>query len=281
VTYFDGTVQGIEVGSPVKFRGVTIGRVKEIEFLFTELPKLAGDGQDNYVAMVMEIDKELFPGMFEQDDLSELIQRSVDRGMRVRIEPQGLTGLNYIEINYLDPARFPALPVTWTPRYYYIPSAPGEITSMLDSVNNMMREIEKLNIGGISDGTVKLLENLNTAVTGAEIDKFSQEAQKLFAEMSQAVKDADVSKLSQNSQQLIIEISKSNEELQRILGNVEPATRLNGDDIAATLANLKIITDNLRTVSAELSQNPSSLIFSRPPKPASVLEDPKPPRRRP
>ena len=35
-TYVDASVQGVDVGSPVKFRGVPIGRVSAIKFTFNE-----------------------------------------------------------------------------------------------------------------------------------------------------------------------------------------------------------------------------------------------------
>lgn len=298
VTYVNGTVQGIEVGSAVKFRGVTVGKVRRIEFLFTEFPEIVEKDQDNYVVIVMEIDKEVFPGMFDIDDLSEVMARSAEKGLRARIEPQGITGLNYIEINYVDPERFPALAVTWDTHYYYIPSAPGELTNMLDSVNNIMREVGSLNIKGINDGIVSLLANLNETVTHAEIDKLSAGAQNLFSQLSEAVsaanfpvlsadaqklfrdlsltvESANLPQLSADSQGLVIEIGRSNEELRQILRNMEPALRFNSDDIAASLSNLKVITDNLRIVSGELARDPSILIFSRPPPPASVFEPQK------
>ncbi|MFY8216476.1 MAG: hypothetical protein ACOVMP_07730, partial [Chthoniobacterales bacterium] len=220
-----------------------------------------------------------FPGMFTTDNLAEMLKRGVERGLRARIEPQGITGLNYIEVNYIDPVRFPPIEISWTPGYYYIPNAPGELTSLLDSVNNIMREIEELNVKGISDGTVALLENLNKAVTKADIEALSREAQKLFTQLSGAVEEANFGGLSTESRSLIAEIGRSNEELRKILSNIEPASRLNSDEIAASLANLKIITDNLRVVSGELSRDPSILLFSRPPKPASVFEA-KPPARK-
>jgi len=280
VTYADVTVQGIDVGSPVKFRGVTVGKVKSIEFLFTVYPQLLAEKQDNLVVLVMELDKEVFPGMFTADDLSDVLKRAIDRGLRARIEPQGITGLNYIEVNYVDPVRFPPIKISWTPSQYYIPNAPGELTSLLDSVNNIMREIEELNIKGISDGTVALLDNLNDAVTKANVEALSQQAQKLFTQLSTAVNDANFGNLSKESQVLIAEIGRSNEELRKILSNIEPASRLNSDEIAASLSNLKIITDNLRVVSGELSRDPSILLFSRPPKPASVFEPKPTPRKR-
>ena len=150
-TYVDGTVQGIDVGSPVKFRGVPIGRVNAINFTFNEYETARQVDRFNYVLILMEIDREMFPGMFEEN-LTPIIEKNVAQGMRARIEPQGVTGINYIDINYVnDPNQFPPLAIDWNPHHYYIPSAPGQLTNMLDSINNIMRQIEELNIGGMSN----------------------------------------------------------------------------------------------------------------------------------
>lgn len=275
-TYVDATVQGIEVGSPVKFRGVTVGAVSNIGFLFTDYPEVDRSTVVNYVVILMQIEKPIFPEMFDVDDLQGLLDRSIQRGLRAQIEPQGITGLNYIEINYLDPSRFAPLKITWKPRNYFLPYAPGEITNMLDSVNRMMREVENLNIKGISEKTEELLGNLNEVVTRSQIDKLSADARELVSTLERAVEDAQVKELSADTRALLAEIQRSNEQIRAILANVEPASRLNADDIAATLANFRVISDNLRAASADLSRDPSRLIFSRPPPPASVME----PRKR-
>jgi ABC-type transporter Mla subunit MlaD len=278
-TYVDATVQGIEVGSPVKFRGVTVGKATSVGFLFTEYPQVDRNAVANYVVILMEIDKEIFPGMFKDENLQPILDRNIQKGLRVQIEPQGITGLNYLEINYVDPSRYRPINLIWKPRNYYLPYAPGEITSMLDSLNSMMKEVKGLNIKGISDGTEKLLKNLDDVVTKAQIEKLSSDAQQLFKTVAQAVDDAKVKELSADTRALLAEVQKSNEQLKAILGNLEPASRLNSDDIASTLANLRIISENLRAASAEISRDPSKIIFSKPPKPSKVME-PEPAKKR-
>jgi ABC-type transporter Mla subunit MlaD len=276
-TYVDATVQGIEVGSPLKFRGVTVGKATRVGFLFNDYPEVDRAKIANYVVILMEVDEEIFPGMFQERSLQPQLDKAIKQGLRVQIEPQGITGLNYLEINYVEPDRFEPIQITWKPRNYYLPYAPGEITSMLDSVNKMMKEVENLNIQGIGQKTMETLTSVNQAVKDAEFGKLSADAQKMMNDVSQAVADAQLKTLSDDTQKLLAEIQKSNDELRAILGNVEPASRLNADDIAATLSNLRIISENLRAASGELSRDPSRLIFSRPPKPSKVMEPtPKP-----
>ncbi len=301
-TYVDGTVQGIEVGSAVKFRGVTVGKIADVSFVFNRYPEVETTQMVNYVVLVMEIDKEIFPGMFQLENLQPVLTENIERGMRVQIEPAGITGLNYMEINYLDPRRFVPLKIAWKPQYYFLPSAPGELTNMLDSVNNIMREVEGLNITGISDGTVALLDNLNRAITGAQLKKLSDGAQDLFAEvqtavneanipkvseemqaltkdLTQAVADLDLPTLSGDTQALLKEVMESNAQLRAILANIEPASQINGDEISATLSNLRIISENLREASAAIVRDPSRVIWQRPEKPSSVMDPPNRKRR--
>ena len=52
----------------------------------------------------------------------------VERGLRVRLAPQGITGTNYLELDYVDPLPTPVLPIDWVPDNIYIPSAPSTVT---------------------------------------------------------------------------------------------------------------------------------------------------------
>ena len=275
-TYVDGTVQGVDVGSPVKFRGVPIGRVSAINFTFNEYGAPSQVNRFNYVRILMEIDREMFPGMFKEN-LTSVIETNVAQGLRARIEPQGVTGINYIEINYVnDPSQFPPLAIDWKPHYYYIPSAPGQLTNMLDSINNIMRQVEQLNFGGMSNSITQLLENLNKAVTGAEITKLSADLQTLLAELQKALKAADVGALSEDARRLIEGIEKSNAQLQTVLKNLEPVAR-SGPQIRALVENLATASANFVQFSAEIKNRPSLMLWGSPPK---AKPTPTPRRRR-
>jgi paraquat-inducible protein B len=276
-TYVDGTVQGVDVGSPVKFRGVPIGQVSAINFTFNEYGAPSQVGRFNYVRILMEIDREMFPGMFNEN-LTPVIEKNVAEGLRARIEPQGITGINYIEINYVnDASQFPALAIDWKPHYYYIPSAPGQLTNMLDSINNIMRQIEQLNIGGMSKSLTELLENLNKAVTEVEISKISSDLQTLLAEFREALKAANLGELSDDARQMIEGIEKSNAELQTVLNNLEPATRISAPKIRALVDNLTTASENFVQFSAEVKRRPSLLLWGTPPQSKPT---PTPRRRR-
>jgi ABC-type transporter Mla subunit MlaD len=266
-TYIDSSVQGIDVGSSVKFRGVQIGRVSSISFTFNEYGAPSQVDRFNYVIILMEIDREMFPGMFSEN-LTPLIEKNVQQGLRARIEPQGITGLNYIEINYVnDPNQFPPLAVDWKPHSYYIPSAPGQLTNMLDSINSIMRQVQELNISGMSKSTNELLENLNKAVTGAEIEKISANLQGLLTEFQNALKAANVGPLSDDFRRLVEGLEKSNTQLQAMLKNLEPATKISGPQVRALLDNLTTASANFAQFSAEVKNRPSLLLWGTPPQP--------------
>jgi ABC-type transporter Mla subunit MlaD len=264
-TYVKGSVQGIDVGTPVKFRGVLIGKVTKIAFAFTEYHLKETDGLYNYVVLFMEINREVFPNMFT-DDLTPLLAKGIEQGLRVRIEPQGITGLNYLDIDYFDPTRVPALWPPWKPEVYYVPSAPGELTSFLDSINAILREVEKLNINGISQTGTELLDNLNKAVVGAQVDKISGDLQTLIRDSNNVLQKAKIPELSADASKFLGELEASNRELRQILKNIEPATRLNPAQVREIVSNLTTTTSNLEQLSTEVKKRPSLLLWGSPPK---------------
>jgi len=71
-------------------------------------------------------------------------------------------------------------------------------------------------------------------------------------------------------------VTKATAEAKTILANLEPATRLNSDDLNASLANLRIISDNLRVITSDAKRYPSRLFFGGPPEHSEVMPAPGP-----
>ena len=209
-----------------------------------------------------------------------LVINSIEQGIVIDHITAGLGAkiLNYLDIDYFDPTRFPALWPPWKPHVYYIPSAPGELTSFLDSINAILREVEKLNIGGISQTGTELLENLNKAVVDAQVDKVSHDLQSLINDSNSILQKARIPELSADAAKFLGELQSSNRELRQILKNLEPATKLNPSDIKQIVNNLTAPSANLEKLSAAVNQRPSLLLWGTPPK--SPTPKPTPAKKR-
>src|SRR5215468_3679253 len=86
-TYFNESVQGLEVGSKVKYRGVIVGEVKSIGFTYTryQQDKPMAD-RLRYVMVEATILPRLIGGRTGGDlARSEIAKEEVDKGLRVRL----------------------------------------------------------------------------------------------------------------------------------------------------------------------------------------------------
>ncbi|MBG0790778.1 MAG: MCE family protein [Desulfovibrionaceae bacterium] len=153
-TYFDESVNGLAEGSPVKLRGVKIGRVTLISFvpnIYHESKKT----ESRYVYVECDINPDLFEDISEAEFL-EHVKHEVDRGLRVRPTSLGLTGQLFLNMVYEDPDASAQLPINWKPRHAYVPSAPstlsqveGAITSISKTLGSLKQEDLKAIIGDV------------------------------------------------------------------------------------------------------------------------------------
>ena len=116
VTYFDESVQGLEIGSPVKMRGVTIGRVLDIT--------IAADQR------LVRVDSELYLDLLENIGLVGVHDGPLEspvfvpENLRVQLATTGITGVKFLLVDYfLDPG--PAMELPFTPPNNYVPSIPS------------------------------------------------------------------------------------------------------------------------------------------------------------
>jgi ABC-type transporter Mla subunit MlaD len=163
-TYFDESVQGLEVGSSVKYRGVRVGSVESIKLVSEVydqfIPENMPEGFSRYVYVLMRMDKEAFQERSTEID-QELLDKRVGQGMRIRLTQQGITGTAYLETDFFPPEQHAPLNITWNPAFLYLPSAPSLIKGVSNSVENVSRKIENVDIESIAEN----LNNMLAVVT--------------------------------------------------------------------------------------------------------------------
>ncbi|MGA0849860.1 MAG: MlaD family protein [Chthoniobacterales bacterium] len=272
-TYVDGTVQGVDQGSPVKFRGVQIGRISKVDFCFNVYGAPPGEERKDYVYLEMEVDKQVFRGMFTED-IGPLVEQAVQQGLRVKLQPQGVTGLNFAELNYVDdPRQFPPLTIWWTPKNFYIPSAPGTLTSLVESLNKLMDTFGGLELGPTLKEVDRALKTFNTTLEQfsgnmekADLAKVSADLQGVLADLKTKVDKLPVEQLSADGQKMMQSLTTVAGEMQTLVDALQTSPLLNADAVGNIIGDFQATAENFRVLSENLREYPSQLLFGEPPK---------------
>ena len=261
-TCIEGSVQGLDVGSPFKFRGVKIGSVEEITFVNQEYKFDLGTEDFLRYGQYVLIKVAIEPQRDMTDKETRLFMEAmIARGLRVRLASQGITGMAYLEADYLDPERYPPMEIIWKPKTYYVPSAPSTITQLTESVDKILNKLEEINIKGITDGIEDLL---------TEVRETNKKVGPLISNASETM--ASVREIVEDSKEPLANSLTALEELPEILAQTKRSLRrfnnvLSSEEqnIEEAAENVRLITGNLRDLTESARKYSSQLIFGEPP----------------
>ena len=124
-TYFDESVQGLDLGAPVKYRGVRIGNVASIA--------VAPDKKHVAVGLA------LIAGEAERLGLAD-----ANPALRTQLSTQGLTGVKFVEIDFTDPAANPPPELPFPPGPRYVPARTSTIKSLEESLQGIGERLPDL-----------------------------------------------------------------------------------------------------------------------------------------
>lgn len=243
-TYVDESVQGIDVGTPFKFRGVKVGNVSEIAMVSTVY-----DTSKMYVLVRVALeDQEM---MEDQAAWKIQVNEMIGRGLRLKLVPQGITGLSFLEAEFFPDTDVQPLDIDWEPKYMYIPSTPAMMTLISRSMERVATEINSLNLKAIGDNIESITSNLNLSVQ--HVEQITSHA----AGASHGIID----NVAIASAQLPTVASNLNVSMELVQGIIIDSDR----DLDRILANLTYITDDTRELIRLLKRHPGMLL-SEPPK---------------
>ncbi len=310
-TYIDESVQGLDVGSSVKFRGVPVGKVETISLTSAEYPT-----KRRYVLVRIGLTTTIFQAPLS-DAGSPSFTTEIEKGLRVRLASQGLTGAAYIEADYQDPARNPPLEIDWHPRYPYVPSTLSRIAQLSESLEKILRSAEDIDVGRLVAGLEKSLQTITKVAEGANFDKLGGQANAFLTEVrdtnrqlkeligsnevKSALKDSAAAasaarQIIERAQgpvnQMLSDLPRAAESLERMVKRLDlvsadlPDTsaqlrqtvqRLNRliatqqQGIAATVENLQAISNDMKELTESSRKYPSQVLFGAPPTPSKVM----------
>ncbi|HUZ63876.1 MAG TPA: MlaD family protein [Acetobacteraceae bacterium] len=192
-TYFAESVQGLDIGAPVKFRGVTIGRVTGIGLVNAvygrNAPVDVRKATYRLVFVRFEIDTKRIGQVPDT-------QTAIKTGLRARLASQGITGISYLELDFVKPGKYPPLTVPWQPKYEYIPSMPSTFTQVQDAAQQLLARLDKVNIDGLVNTLATVADDVHTELKTGDIHRVLADADTLVKDLDASVKGADLPGLS-------------------------------------------------------------------------------------
>lgn len=291
--YFEESVQGLEKDSPVKYRGVTIGRVVKIA--------LAPDTK--LIEALVMIDKE----------------HDLGKNIVAQLTNAGITGIMFIELDLKEPDEEDKSPeLSFKSDYDVIPSKPSNITEILEGIDDLFDQIREIDLEGISGRIKVTLDKFNQAVDDANIKGLSASLEtsledigniverekwdKILSSIDDAVatlktamvkadnglgkfdntmdtferladgKEKELEKAINNFKLAIDKVNKLLDNGNSIVAGADESIYLLAESLMKVTRNLEEATDNINRISDIIADHPSQLLFGEPP-PEKKIEE--------
>jgi paraquat-inducible protein B len=290
VLYFDGSVNGLHIGAPVKFKGVEIGSVKDI------LLQLNQDMQVSKIPVIIEIDLKKMTSRGASGAVAEqqeAFQTAVhDRGLRGQLRTESLvTGVLYVALDF-----FPETPIILVQqpngnnKYSEIPTVPTALEQAQDAISQIIKKLEEIDFKGLIKSLSETVSGVDQLVNSPAVKSTLRQLDQTMPKIDAAVVsfnklandvDGKFSSLSDNLEQTSDATRQAMKQAENTLKQTDAALKA----AEGAMTNIKDVIDpesptfyeirkSLREVSAAaralrllgnyIERNPRALIFGKP-----------------
>jgi hypothetical protein len=272
VTYTTENVFGLDVSSPVRLRGVPVGRITDIRV----------DPRGS----VVEIDFELFLDRLSNIgvDIDLLQKRVIDIGgvaphLRSQIMGNPMTGEAYLLLD--QPANPPPpMELGFKPTRTYVPSMPSTLTrvqdrlpQLLDLADETLRTLTQIvdKVPDSFDRGDRFFTNADRIIRESQLPALSADSRKFFATTSAQMEQmkSDMAGAVRTEEALV----KFTEEARAAIKDANlPATtqaardaadnsRLASDDLRRTLPAIRNSLEQMNELARQLQEQPESVVY--------------------
>lgn len=240
-TCFNESVQGLSVGSEVKYKGIRIGTVKSI----TSAARIYNTKSD-YVLVMISLEQDISLGQTGVSP-SERMQKAINDGLSARLAYKGLTGAAYLETDYapVDPGNL--LSISWTPENIYIPSRQSSMKQYGDALNQILENLAAINLKGITSDIQTLLATLDQKANSFDIGQISTLTASLIKELKQTNQKVGNALESDKFKTLLADAQASFADIRQMVKTAKPPLEKALNDFQAAAGSTRNVTAGLET----------------------------------
>lgn len=277
-TYFDESVQGLEIGAPVKFRGVVIGTVSQID--------VAPDRRMVEVTSSLTVKELIRLHLVRAAHGKERATRlGVPDDLRAQLASAGITGVKFIQIDFFDEKTNPVPVLGFEVGPNYIPAAMSTMKNLEDALVNA---VDRFPV--IAEELLKVMEGVQRILQDIEATKLPEQTTVLISRVNDVLitldatlKKLDAANLSKNAQQTLasanVAIQKLTLVVDRIggdkglLASTQRASDAMGDaargansigaDLSETLLGVQQAAESISRLADAIERDPDMLIKGR------------------
>lgn len=189
ISFFSESVNGLDVGAPLKYKGVKIGKV---EGIFISSSK---NIKESSVSVVYSIDIDQLRRKTGTDfkDYSDWMDEQIAEGLRAKLNYQSIvTGMFYIELDFIaDKGEKYDLKYGGT-RFKEIPAAKSGLSELAKGFEKTMADVAKIDFAGIGQNVHSAIVKVNEKLDAIDAKAISDNAVSALKGVDDLVRNRDV-----------------------------------------------------------------------------------------
>lgn len=189
ISFFSESVNGLDVGAPLKYKGVKIGKV---EGIFISSSK---NIKESSVSVVYSIDIDQLRRKTGTDfkDYSDWMDEQIAEGLRAKLNYQSIvTGMLYIELDFIaDKGEKYDLKYGGT-RFKEIPAAKSGLSELAKGFEKTMADVAKIDFAGIGQNVHSAIVKVNEKLDAIDAKAISDNAVSALKGVDDLVRNRDV-----------------------------------------------------------------------------------------
>ncbi|MCS3695441.1 MlaD family protein [Salinibacter ruber] len=251
ISYFDESVNGLDVGAPVKFKGVPIGEVTDIN-LRVDLENETFQVPVQY-AINLDPVTDTTGARLNLDDPT-LLRDQIEDGLRAQLQLESIvTGKLYVELTYIsDPDS--AVYAQGPPSRLSIPTELSPLAKLGEGASGLVTNLRQFDVTQINENLVTFLVNANDKLEALDAEAINRSALSTIESVREVVESKEVRTALQDmpkaTERLRVTIKDAQALIQRLDRGVEPTA----DELEQTSRQLRATLKRMRRTMDEVDQ---------------------------